>query len=53
MVRLKNKPSSCDSCPFCYQTSGYVHNGVGIEERVSKYCGVRRDSADMESCPLK
>lgn len=52
MIKLKNKPRECKDCPFCYRSSKYSYQDVGVKEEEVNYCGVRRDCASIENCPL-
>ena len=52
MIRLKNKPSGCKDCPFCYTEKRYRYSSLGVEEYEKNYCGVARKELDEGNCPL-
>lgn len=52
MVKLKNKPKDCTDCPFCYVTDHFSYGEREILRSQKRYCGVMRDCANMQICPL-
>ncbi len=53
MIKLKNKPTDCENCPFCYVWEGYERTNGKIEQKHLKRCGALMNNADFSSCPIE
>lgn len=52
MIRLREKPSSCDTCPFACLEEKYVRENGEIRSITNIHCGANRESADIKNCPI-
>ena len=52
MIKLREKPTNCESCPFACTVEGYVRENGEIKSKTSIRCGARRENADINNCPI-
>ncbi len=52
MIKLKNKPTGCENCPFCYESERYERVNGKISPSHSRRCGALMGEANFQNCPL-